>query len=449
PNVSAVPVGQTDVIAITASDTYPAAAATIANTYARTYIAQRRSQDVNNALASAAEVQGKITDLQSQIDSLRAQINNAKDVNAATAAITPQLDSLTQEQGTFKQQLADLQVEAALNSGDAQLVKPATTPTSPASPRPLRDAILAIAAGLILGVGAALVLDQLDDSIKSPDDLERTIPRIPNLAVIPYVGAWKAKDQTLVVSVTDPKAPAAEAYRSLRTALQFAGLDRPFRNVQVTSPSQGEGKTTTLANLGVALAQVGQRVVLVDCDLRRPRIHQFFGLDNEVGFTSVVLGHVPADAALQDAPDIPGLQILPSGPLPPNPAEMLASSRCGEVLTALQAEADILLIDSPPVLPVTDAAVISGMADVTLLVVTAGFTTRRQAAKAVETLGQVEAPLLGTILNRAGARDAYGYGYGYGYRYYRYDRPLARRLDRVRRRPPTSEPAPPKRFVDV
>jgi succinoglycan biosynthesis transport protein ExoP len=447
PTIVAIPVGQTDVIAITAQNTDPIAAATIANTYANAYISYRQSQAVANALANAAQVQTQINQLQTQISALNSQIQNASPKNAAdvTASLSPQLLTLSQQQATLKQQVAQLQSEAALNSGNAQLVDKATVPTTPASPRPVRDLVIAAAAGLILGMGAAILLDQLDDSVKSPDDLGRVAHGTPNLAVIPYVAGWKAKDQTVVVSISDPKSPAAEAYRSLRTSVQFAALDRPLRTLHVTSPSQGEGKTTTLANLGVALAQVGQRVIIVCCDLRRPRLHEFFGMDNSLGFTSVLLGHVPAALALQDVPEVNGLQVLPSGPLPPNPSELLASSRAAEVLLALQGLADIILIDSPPVLPVTDAAVLSGLVDATVVVATAGLTTRRQLRQAFEILGQVDAPILATVLNRVTTGDSYGYG---RYRYYRYER----RSDRRWRpgtggAPPT--PRPGKAKVDV
>jgi succinoglycan biosynthesis transport protein ExoP len=426
PTVVAIPVGQTDVIDITADNTDPVAASTIANTYANAYISYRQSQAVANALAAASQVQGQINQLQTEISALNTQIQTANPKNLAdvTASVSPQLLSLTQQQGTLKEQLSQLQSDAALNSGDAQLVNRATVPNTPASPRPARDLVIAVVAGLILGVGAALLLDQLDDSVKSPDDIGRVAHGVPNLAVIPFVAGWKSKDQTMVVSTIDPKAPAAEAYRSLRTSVQFAALDRPLRTLHVTSPSPSEGKTTTLTNLGVALAQVGQRVIIVCCDLRRPRLHEFFGMSNELGFTSVLLGHVPAANALQDVPGVKGLKILPSGPLPPNPSELLSSPRAAEVLVALQGLADFVLVDSPPVIPVTDAAVLSGLVDATLVVATAGLTTRRQLRQAIETLEQVDAPILGTVLNRVGSGDSYGYG---RYRYYRYERQAGRR----------------------
>jgi non-specific protein-tyrosine kinase len=214
--------------------------------------------------------------------------------------------------------------------------------------------------------------------------------------------------------VEAPTSSASEAYRSLRTAIGFIGLDKPLRVIQVTSPSAAEGKTTTIANLAVALANVGKKVVVVDCDLRRPRIHTFFGIPNEVGFTSVLLGEVPLANAAQ-AVGRRHLMLLASGQLPPNPSELLSSTRTAQVLATLQAEADVVLVDSPPVLPVTDSAVLSAHVDATLLVIRAGVTTRRQLTRAVEVLEQVAAPLVGTVLNGVTADEGYGYTYNYGY----------------------------------
>ncbi len=215
-----------------------------------------------------------------------------------------------------------------------------------------------------------------------------------------------------MVSLTTPRSPATEAYRTLRTAVQFLPLDG-VTMIQVTSPTAGDGKTTTLANLGVALARAGQQVALVCCDLRRPKLHEFFGMTNDVGFTSVLLGKVPLSAALQQVPDQDRLYVLASGPLPPNPSELLSSRRAREVLASLRAEAEVVLIDSPPVLPVSDAMIIAGLVDVTLIVCAADRTSTRDVTRAVEQLRQVEAPLVGAILNGAGPESAYGGKYGY------------------------------------
>jgi capsular exopolysaccharide synthesis family protein len=191
--------------------------------------------------------------------------------------------------------------------------------------------------------------------------------------------------------------------------------------LQITSPSAGDGKTTTLTNLGVALATAGQRVILVDCDLRRPRLHQFFGLSNETGFTSLLVGDMPISAVLQQAPGVRRLRVLPSGPLPPNPSELLSSERTAEVFAALRAEADIVLIDSPPVLPVTDALVLFRQADAAIMVFSARKTTRKQASTALQMAHQVDAPLVGAVLNGVSLKKGYS-NYSYAY-YYATDEP--------------------------
>jgi non-specific protein-tyrosine kinase len=426
PTITVAPLGQANVVAITAQSTDAATAATVANTYANAYINYRRTQDLNDALAAESQIQNRIGDLERQIDGLNNQIKTAPAAVAATLA--PQVDGLLQQKGTFVNQLGQLQVDAALTSGGAQIVSPASVPRSPISPRPSRDLVLAIFAGFMLGVAAVFALEYFDDSLKSREDLDRAVPGVTNLGLIPKVPNWKVKSQPMVVSLDDSKSPTAEAFRALRTALQFIALDRPLKLVQVTSPSAAEGKTTVIANLGVALAQVGQRVVIACCDLRRPRLHEFFALDNSLGFTSVVLGELPASLALQDVKGVPNLKVMASGPPPPNPSELLASHRAAEVFTVLAGEADIVLVDCPPVLPVTDAAVLSRIMDGTLLVVTAGSTTRKQATRAMQVLNQVDAPVLGTVLNGVTSEGSYGYGYGN----YRYERPDSRAPIRLR-----------------
>ncbi len=421
PSIAVASVGQTAVISITARSTDPPTAAVVANAYANDYVAYRRRQDLNDALDAETQIQTRIGALQREVDSLNQQIKNAapKDQTAVAATVTPQVDSLLQQESTFKQQLGQLQVGASVQAGGVQVVNSAATSTSPVSPRPARDLILAVAAGLMLGIGAAFALEYLDDTVKSREELDRLVHyRVPTAAVIPRLRHWKSKDGPVVVSITDSRSPTAESYRTLRTAIQFASLDRPLHILQVTSPSAGDGKTTTIANLGVALAQTGKRVIIVCCDLRKPRLHDFFQLDNTVGFTSVVLGELSTQSALQTVPSVPGLRILASGPLPHNPSELLASQRTGEVLTALLAEADIVLVDSPPTLPVTDSSVIAGRVDGTLLIVMAGKTTRRHVTQAAELLGQVGAPLLGAILNGVSPGT---HGSSYYYDYYQRD----------------------------
>lgn len=212
-----------------------------------------------------------------------------------------------------------------------------------------------------------------------------------------------------LISHFNPKSPIAEAYRQLRTNIQFSSLDNPVRTLVVTSTSPDEGKTTTLANLAVTIAQTESRVTLVDCDLRKPSVHELFGLASEPGLTSVLLG--AEEIPYQDC-GIPNLRILTAGPLPPNPSELLGSRRMSEVIARLKSEADYVLFDTPPVVIVTDAAVLATRVDGVLLVISAGKTRRELAQRAKGLLEKVNAPLLGVVLNNvkleAKVHDYYG-----------------------------------------
>ncbi len=210
-----------------------------------------------------------------------------------------------------------------------------------------------------------------------------------------------------LITLTDARSPQAEAYRSLRTNLEFSSLDRPIHTLLVTSAAPDEGKSTTLANLGVISAQAGKRVVLLDCDLRRPRLHEFFELSNNLGVTTAILS---AETALPlQATNIPNLRVMTSGPLPPNPADLLASVRMKALLEQVAADADLVLLDAPPVITVTDAALLAAKVDGVLLVVSAGQTKREHAQRAKDLLAKVNARLVGAVLTNA-ALDASVYG---------------------------------------
>lgn len=211
-----------------------------------------------------------------------------------------------------------------------------------------------------------------------------------------------------LIALRDPQSPAAEAYRTLRTNIQFSSLDKPLHTLLVTSTAPDEGKSTTLANLAVTMAQAEQRVILVDCDLRRPTLHTLFNLPNQVGLTSVILREETAPLPLLET-SVPGLSLLASGPLPPRPADLLGSRRMEALIARLRDEADMVLFDTPPVIAVTDAAVLATRLDGVLLVLQAGKTRRDRAREARRLLEKVKANIVGVILNNA--RQEAGYGY--------------------------------------
>lgn len=205
-----------------------------------------------------------------------------------------------------------------------------------------------------------------------------------------------------LVTLTQPRSPAAEAYRTLRTNLYFSSLDRPLRSLVVTSAAPGEGKSTVLANLAVVMAQGEKRTILVDADLRRPSLHHMFGVPNERGLTTLFVDKAAAaDPPLASVPGVERLWLLSSGPLPPNPAELLGTRRMEEAIAALLERADIVLFDAPPVVAVTDAAVLGTKTDGVLLVISAGQTRREHAQRARELLEKVKVRLVGAVLNNA------------------------------------------------
>jgi tyrosine-protein kinase len=404
PAVSASEVAQTNVISITAVSTVPARAATIANTYAQAFVTDQRTVALNS-LTSAEE------QLRAQIKSISKQIRQLH----GTAGTASEQTALINQQAVLSEQLTQMQVNTSGETGGLTIVTPAQTPTSPSSPKPTENGLLGLAAGLILGLAAAFLRESLDDAVASKETAEE-YGGASVLAAVPMVNSWKKRDKPLVVSLARPMSPAAEAYRSLRTSLQFARQERDLRTILVTSPAAAEGKTSTLSNLGAMFAQAGQRVVLVSCDLRKPRLGEFFGLDERLGLTTAILGEQPVEELLQPVPGDDNLWLLGSGQMPPNPAELLNGRRIQDVFKTLRGLFDLVLIDSPPVLPVTDAVVLAKDVDATLLIVAAGQTSRSDLQRAAEKLAQVNARVAGLVLNETTKQGAgYGYGYQYGY----------------------------------
>lgn len=414
--VTASLVGDSRVIRVTAASTDPTEAAAVANAYVSQDIEQRRQQVDGDLRAASAELKPKIDDLQKQIDDINATISRSPASQQVTveATLGPRRDALVAQQSTVKQTYDAIQVQTELNNGGARVLRRAGIPSQSTKPRPRTTAVVAIILSVLFSVALVFVFEQLDDSVHTDADLRRLLgPDVPVLGAVPAVpGAIRGPT---ILSMSAPASIAAEAYRTLRTSVQVYGLDRPLRCIQVTSPVAGDGKTTTLANLAVVLAQAGMPLVAIDCDLRRPALHQFFDMRNDIGFTSVLLGDVSLRKALQPVRGEPNLAVLASGPLPNSPADMLASPRTAELVASLTARGLTVLIDCAPVLPVADAGIISSFADATLLVVSAGATRSKEIRRALDLLHQVDAPLAGVVLNRVSVQGRYGYGYGYAY----------------------------------
>jgi non-specific protein-tyrosine kinase len=399
--VSAAQSGTSGSIDIAADSTDPRTAAASVNAQVDAYVDYLRKRAQDGYTATAALLQPQIDSLQQRVNSLDAAValgDNSPTTKNQRALLADQLSSL---QGS----LTSLQLDLPFAGTNVQVIQRATPPTGPSSMSLRNMVLIGLGAGLLFGILAAFLLEFLDDSIRTRQELLSVAGGdLPVLGVIPASRSGRAE----VVSLTEPNSPTSEAYRSLRTAVHFAGSDRN-RCVAVTTARSRQGKTETVVNLAVLAAQTGQRVVVVDCDMRSPRVHDFFGLPNNTGFTSVVYGQ-PLSEALKRVPGNDSLYVLPAGPVPSNPAALLASQRCYEVLASLQADDTLVLIDTPPLLLAADAAQLAPVVGGMLLVATARVSRRKQLRRALEQLRQVSAPLLGMVLYRADSTETGGFG---------------------------------------
>jgi capsular exopolysaccharide synthesis family protein len=430
--ISAASGGEDDIIILSATDTDPVVAAEKVNLYAETYQAERLNAIVADLAQSKEVLSQQINDYQKQIDDLNAPLAALDDRLAKLQVDSPEYVTAVQERerlnnristereelqtqlNDYQQRLQILQLSERLTTtGGVQILNPATVPSSPVSPKLIRDLIQAALIGLFLGIGLAFLLDQLDDSVRAPSDVERISKGLPTLGLVPTDDDWKNRDEPRLTTVTSPMSVTAEAYRGIRTSLQYLALNRQMSVIQLTSANSGEGKTSTVANLAVAFADAGMSVVVIGCDLRRPRIHQFFGVDGSIGLTSVLVGSATLNEAVQQAPNQPNIRVLPSGPRPPNPSELLSLDRTAQVIDALRPSHQIILLDCPPVLPVTDSLVLSRLADAALVIATAGKTSKRELKQCFERLHQVDSPIVGTILNGVSGEGSYGSLYEY------------------------------------
>lgn len=301
----------------------------------------------------------------------------------------------------------------AVSPVKVSVAQPPSLPSAPFTPRKKLNLLLGTLLGLVLGIGSALLRDILDTRLHDQDG-------VSELASAPVLGGFRHDDKVptrpLIVN-EEPFSPRAEAFRQLRTNIRFISVDHAVRTLVVTSSLAGEGKTTIAANLCVALAQSGEKVVLIDADLRRPVVGETFGVNPQVGLTNVLLEATSLDEALQVyRPELP-LRILASGPVPPNPSELLGSQRMQEIVEELKKRFSMVIFDTPPLLPVTDAAVLAAHTDGALIIARANSTHREQLRTSVESLRRVGAQVLGVVLNRLPARGRSG-GYGYGYNTY-------------------------------
>ena len=396
--VEAEPIRETQLIRLQVDAASPADAETIANTLAATFIAANQARQVARFAASKANLEEQIAASETQI--------KAEEAGAANADV---LARLRQSLSALTASYEGIRLAEAQSADNITVVQPATASPNPVRPRPLFNALAAAIVGLAMALALAFVLEALDDRLHTAERAAAAT----SLPVLATVTRGPAANGSGPVILQDPQASGAEAYRVLRANLRFAALDHPLRSVTVVSPEPGEGKSTTAANLAAAMAQTGQRVILVDADLRRPTLHQMFGVGNNVGLTTALLDTGSELSQHLQVTALPNLALLTSGPLPPNPSELLSSSRMSTLLHEMSTQADAVILDSAPVLAVADAAILAHLSDGTLLVIDATRTRRGTAQRAAAQLQRTGAHVLGVVLNRvARSENAYDRYYG-------------------------------------
>ena len=454
-SIAVAPVRDTQLVQVSVESPNPDLAAAVANTLPQVFAEGMRAVQLSRFAESRNSLSTQLDELRRQIESNQLKLADLQ--NQRTAQAELEMASLRSEQaqlqasyGNLLNSFEQLRLTEAQSVDNIVLMEPAETPRSPIRPRTLVNVLLAAVVGALLALGVVFLIEYLDDRIQTPDDL-RKIADLPVLGAIAKMPGDKAAENARagnLIGLNEPRHPITEAYRRLRTNLQYANLDKEMRTLMVTSAEAGEGKSITSANLAVVMAQSGARVILVDADLRKPKQHTVFGINRRPGLAEALKGG-DVEALLYPVTSKGtnlSLWVLPTGDTIPNPAEVLGSHRMQQLGERLLELADIVIYDTPPVLAVTDSQVMGRMVDGALLVVDTQKTSSAAVHRALESLQQVNAPLLGVVLNRI-TNSARNYYYYYSYDAYYSDtddegkKQKSRRRSRGEQRPEQSKPA--------
>jgi non-specific protein-tyrosine kinase len=412
-SITAKPVNNTQLIIILAESTDPKLAADIANTLVTVFSDQVQSLQTTRYSESEQSLQAQMTDIENKIKA-------ANDQLSATTDLTEK-DRLESMVANYSQTYAGLlqsyeQVRLAENQTSSSIVQiePAIVPINPIRPRIIFNTGVAGLVAVILVGGLLIGIDLLNDTVQTPEEITDKLG-LPVLGVISHYNQVNGK----LITESHPLSPVSEAFRTLRTNINYAGvgINRPLHSIMVVSAMPGEGKTEVLVNLGVVLAQNGLKAVLVDADLRRPALHRRLGINNLIGLSQLFLHpELAIDYSLQPT-RIKGLTALTSGDSPPNPSELLGSNHMGSIIQQLKPNYDVVMVDTPPALAVTDAAVLLPYVEGVLLVVKPGSTHMTALRRVVDQITQLDGKLLGVVLNNVNLRSS---SYGYYYKHYKY-----------------------------
>ena len=359
----------------------------------------------------------RISSIDTNIADLRHQAEQFPPLVAQQARLAENVHTMETGYENLLSQYQLSRIGESAETGRVRVIDAAVLPTIPVSPHRKRSVLLAVVIGIALAIAGAALLDRFDDSVQNPDEIRDRL-RLPLLGSIPRVRHTPAHDAARLVTHVEPQSLVAEAFRSLRTNLAFARAHQDLRTIVVTSAAPGDGKSTIAVNLATTFAQQGQRTLLIDADLRRAVIDRTFDIPRSPGLTEFLIGSHTLEATARET-DVPNLFILPSGHFPPNPSELLGSQAMRAGLEAATKAFDMVLIDSPPVLAVTDASVLSALVDGTIIVVRLGVSAREAVSRSVAQLRVVNGRILGAVLNAVDFRSSAYHG-GYGYYYQRF-----------------------------
>ena len=419
-SISVQPVRDTQLIDLHVEHPDPEVAAKLANTIPAVFVEFANEQQTARYQELKQSLQQQLQELSQEIQDTDARLQELGDdttdpeISARRTILEDRLAQYRSTYGNVLAQLENIRLAEANALDTITVVEPATPPDRPVRPRVLMNTLLAAIIGGMIGVGAVFLIEYLDDTVKSPDD----ISRISSVSTLGIIAKSKNGDDSGIVVLEDPRSPIAEAYRTVRTSIQFASIDKPMRTLVVTSAGPGEGKSTTAANLAAVMAQAGMKVVLIDADLRKPTQHKRWGLPNTVGLTGALLMDEISDNLdyLLTPTQVDNLWLLTSGQLPHNPSELLGSHKLQQLVDQLLQKYDVLIFDSPPALAVTDPVVLGRNMDGVIIVVDAGTTHEPALVHVLTEMEKVNANVVGVVLNR------YRSGRSSGYYYYYYDR---------------------------
>jgi len=423
--VTVTPVRDTQLVQVTIEGPNPELVAAVANTLPLVFLDELKKIQLGRFSESKASLSAQLDQLSRQVETTKLAMDALQERRTAQDEVeyTRLSNALTQYQTSYANLLQSyeaLRLTEAQSTDNVVIMEPAAIPDVPVRPRVPTNTLLAAVVGALAALGLVFLVEYLDDRVQTPDDLHR-VADIPVLGAIGKTPSPKQAAHTpeTLISLKQTRHPIVEAYRRLRTNLQYYNIDAGLKSLIVTSAEASEGKSVTAANLAVVMAQSGLNVVLVDADLRKPRMHHLFDLPRQPGLAEAIIAGEVTPALLQSVPDVPTLHVLTCGENVPNPAEVLGSNRMRQLMQQLISQSDIVICDSPPVLAVSDALVIGRMVDGALLVINTRKTAGAAVHRALEALAQVNVPIMGAVLNRlSNSGRSYYYYYSYNYDYY-------------------------------